>query len=95
MEISEVLSICSKCDTKEEAVEVLKEYEEICESPEIARKNLGYIFGYSGSEERKKLYSLFPLNHPIFGSVFGRGDVDDKIVDALGGIIGNMARKKS
>lgn len=93
MEISEVLKICLKCNTKEEASEVLREYGEQCESPEIAQTNFGYIFGYAEGEDRKKLYSLFSLSHPIFGPAFGHCDEDDKIVDALGGIIKNMNRQ--
>ena len=52
------------------------------DTPEIAHKNLGYIFGYCNTEDRKKLYTLFPVNHPIFGSEFGRGS-DPSLEDAF------------
>lgn len=74
--ISGLISLCLKCETKEDAEEILRQYEKYCDTPEIAHKNLGYIFGYANPEDRKKLYSLFPVNHPIFGTAFGRlGDV--------------------
>lgn len=92
MEISEVLSICLKCNTKEEAAEILKEYDEQHSSPEIARTNLGYIFGYADDEGRKKLYSLFPLSHPIFGPTFGR-EGDDSVKKVLIDIIMEHAEK--
>lgn len=70
--IEKVLDICLKCNTKEEAYNVLKEYEKQHDDPEVARQNLGYIFGYADDESRKKLYSLFSVTHPIFGEKFGR-----------------------
>ncbi len=69
----QIINLCLKCNTKEDAEKVLKQYEKYCDSPEIARSNLGYIFGYTDDENRKKLYALFPVNHPIFGEGFGRG----------------------
>ena len=64
------LSMYLKCGTEEEATLFLKRYREL--EPEFADKNLGYIFGYCSSEDRKKLYKLFPVCHPVFGSGFGR-----------------------
>lgn len=66
--ISGIISACLQCKTKEEAEELQKEYEEYCDTPEIAKSNLGYIFGYCNKEDRIKLYKLFPVSHPIFGS---------------------------
>jgi len=71
MPIEKVLDICLSCNTKEEAENVLREYEEQ-HDPEIARQNLGYIFGYASDNDIKKLYSLFPVTHPVFGEKFGR-----------------------
>lgn len=40
---------------------------------ETAKRNLGYIIGYCGEDDRKKLYAaLSDVSHPIFGSSFGR-----------------------
>jgi hypothetical protein len=68
--IGDYLSLCLKCKTKEEAELFLVKYRKI--EPEYADQNLGYVFGYCSAEDRTKLYKLFPVNHPIFGSVFGR-----------------------
>lgn len=73
MDTEQLIALCLKCNTKEEAKQVLEQYEKYCDSPEIARKNFGYIFGYCGKEDREKLYHLFPVSHPIFGEGFGRG----------------------
>jgi hypothetical protein len=70
--ISDLISACLQCQTKEQAGELQKQYEEYCDTPEIARSNLGYIFGYCNDEDRNKLYMLFSVSHPIFGSNFGR-----------------------
>lgn len=74
LDISGIINVCLSCKTKEEAKEILKEYEQYCDTPEIAHSNLGYIFGYCGAEDRKRLYDSFPVSHPIFGSGFGRED---------------------
>jgi len=73
MDIEQLITLCLNCNTKDEARQVLEQYEKYCDSPEIARRNLGYIFGYCGKEDREKLYRLFPVSHPIFGEGFGRG----------------------
>jgi hypothetical protein len=73
LDFGQIISLCLRCNTKEDAEKVLRQYEKNFETPEIARSNLGYIFGYTDDENRKKLYSLFPVNHPIFGEDFGRG----------------------
>lgn len=73
LDIGNIIRLCLKCQTKEEAKKVLEQYERYCETPEIARSNLGYIFGYCSKENIEKLYSLFPVSHPIFGKEFGRG----------------------
>jgi hypothetical protein len=71
-DIGKLLTLCLKCETKEDAGEVLRQYEKYCDTPQIADSNLGYIFGYCNEEDRKKLYSLFPVSHPVFGTAFGR-----------------------
>ena len=68
--IGELITLCKKCQTKEEADYLIRCYKRIC--PEYWEQNLGYIFGYCNDENRKKLYSLFSVIHPIFGSGFGR-----------------------
>lgn len=73
LDISQIIKLRLTCETKEDASEVLKQYEKYCDTPEIAHKNLGYNFGYCNTEDRKKLYSLFTVDHPIFGHGFGRG----------------------
>lgn len=74
MSIGNVIKKCLACETLEDAEIILYQYEDYCDTPEIARRNLGYIFGYCNPEDREKLYRLFPVNHPIFGVVFGRGN---------------------
>lgn len=81
LDIGKIIKLCLDCETKEDASEVLRQYGKYCDTPEIAHKNLGYIFGYCDSEDRK-LYALFPVNHPIFGSEFGRG-IDPSPEDAF------------
>lgn len=71
--ISDLISLCLSCETENDAENVMKQYEQYCDTPEIAHKNLGYMFGYCSEEDRKKLYDLFLVSHPIFGSGFGRG----------------------
>lgn len=80
MSYSKLLKICQACDNKEEAEQILEEYTECLhrnyeiENPvEIAKSNLGYLFGYLSLKERQKLYALFLVSHPIFGYGFGRG----------------------
>ncbi len=68
--ISDLLMLCGEVQTKEEAQRVIERYKTVNEH---AEKNLGYIFGYLGQKERERLYNLFPVNHPVFGSAFGRG----------------------
>jgi len=72
MKIQDILTLCLKCDDKDDAKKVLEKYEQYCDTPEIARTSLGYIFGYCCKDDREKLYSLFHVNHPIFGECFGR-----------------------
>ncbi len=85
MDISNILSACLKCESKEQANELLEQYEKYCDTPDIAHGNLGYIFGYCDTEGRNKLYKLFPVNHPIFGSGFGRGkDITSKEAFEIG-----------
>lgn len=73
MDVLSLIDLCLKCNTKEEAKQVLEQLENYCDTPKIARQNLGYIFGYCRKEEREKLYSLFSVSHPVFGEGFGRG----------------------
>lgn len=71
--MGQIVKLCLKCETKEDANELLSKYEKCFDDPSIAWSNLGYVFGYYDSDTRKKLYSLFTVDHPIFGSEFGRG----------------------
>ena len=68
-DVGSLLSLCVKCRTSDEASRVLERYRAI---NEFADKNLGYMFGYCASTERKRLYKLFPVAHPVFGARFGR-----------------------
>ena len=72
MKIQDILALCLKCNDKDDAKKVLEKYKQYCDTPEIAMSNLGYIFGYCCKSDREKLYSLFPVNHCIFGKSFGR-----------------------
>ena len=67
-----ILDLCLKCETEEDAKLVMEAYKKI--NPEHWAENLGYSFGYCGPEDRERLYKLFPVNHPVFGSGFGRGN---------------------
>lgn len=94
LDISQIIKLCLKCETKEDASEVLRQYEKYCPTPTIARSNLGYIFGYCCSEDRKKLYSLFIVDHPMFGHGFGRGsDPSPEEAFKIGKKIGNEIKK--
>lgn len=75
MNLSDLLTACLKCETKEEARELLEQYEKYCDTPELARRHIGHIIGYCESENRVKLYKIFPVNHPVLGSDFGRGKI--------------------
>ena len=69
--VSALGDLCVKATSKEEAKRIIERYKTV---NEFAEQNLGYIFGYYGEETRARLYRLFPVNHPIFGSGFGRGN---------------------
>ena len=73
LDMGQIIELCLKCETKEDANELLRQYEKCFDDPTIARNNLGYMFGYYNSDDRKKLYSLFAVDHPAFGPGFGRG----------------------
>jgi hypothetical protein len=70
MEIGTMINLFLKCETKEDADDILGQYQKYCDTQDIAMGNLGYIFGYANDEDRKKLYALFPVTHPIFGKEF-------------------------
>lgn len=72
MSITDLITKCLSCETIEDAEIVLYQYEDYCDTKEIAHRNLGYIFGYCNKEDKEKLYRLFPVSHPVFGSQFGR-----------------------
>ena len=74
LSITNIITLCLSSKNREDAKYILKQYEQYCDTPEIAHSNLGYMFGYCNAEDRKKLYDLFLVNHPIFGSQFGRED---------------------
>ena len=70
MEIGRMIDLFLECETQEDVDGILGQYMKYCDTPEIARGNLGYIFGYANEENRKKLYLMFPVTHPIFGTHF-------------------------
>lgn len=72
LDIGQLIDLCVRCQTIDDVKKVLEQYEKYCCTPAIAYENLGYIFGYASEENRKRLYSLFPVNHPVFGPDFGR-----------------------
>lgn len=55
--------------------EILDAYEKMKkDEPEYCDKNLGYMLGYFDEETRKHWYKILShINHPIFGTNFGRG----------------------
>ena len=70
MEIGTFIDLFLKCENNEDADDILGQYEKYCDTPKIARDNLGYIFGYANEENRKKLYLIFPVTHHVFGKIF-------------------------
>lgn len=73
LSMGQIVKLCLKCETKEDTNELLRQYEKCFDNPVVAGDNLGYMFGYYDPEDRKKLYALFPVDHPVFGPGFGRG----------------------
>jgi hypothetical protein len=76
-------ALCS-LETEEDAAELWNTYIEFLSRPtarlggktpqEVAGSNIGYLMGYYGDGERRRVYALFPqASHPIFGHDFGRG----------------------
>ena len=93
--MGQIVKLCLKCETKEDANELLRKYEKCFGDPSIAWRNLGYMFGYYGPDTRKKLYSLFPVDHPAFGHGFGRGsDPSPEKAFKIGEKIGDEIKKK-
>lgn len=88
--IGKLLDICLKCNTKEEAESFLRQYEEMCGSPEMAHKNLMHIFGYADGESIKKLCSLFPINPQI--NLTDIRDMLQKTIHSLDIVIGQEAQ---
>lgn len=83
--IEDMLNLCLKCNSKEEAVKVLRQYEEFIGSVKIAHINLGYIFEYASEENKKKLYSLFPVEQPIDKDKSYR-ESDEHLIELIHGI---------
>lgn len=51
---------------------------------EVAGSNIGYLMGYYGDEDRRRVYGLFPqASHPIFGQSFGRDGADPTPAEAF------------
>lgn len=76
-------ALCS-LETEQDAAELWNAYIEFLSRPtarlggrtphEVAGSNIGYLMGYYGDEDRRRVYGLFPqASHPIFGHDFGRG----------------------
>ena len=78
--IGDLIDMCRKCKTREEASRLLDAYRRYCDTPETADANLGYIFGYCSPDEIKRLYALFPVCHPVFGCWFGRSSTSEREV---------------
>jgi len=74
--IHDILDICTKIETIEDAQRLLERYRAF--EPQYADQNLGYILGYIEPPSlREKMYKLFPVNHPVFGSNFGRNNQEN------------------
>ena len=54
----------SNCDNPEEAQEFMRLYRA---ENEYADQNIGYLTGYCGPEEMRRLQELFGVAHPVFG----------------------------
>ncbi len=61
----DLINAVSSCKTKEEANNLLESY---LKQNKYARENIGYVIGYLDEENRKRLYALFDLVHPIFNT---------------------------
>jgi hypothetical protein len=61
--LNEALSLPSD-EAKEFADKFMKGYRKVTK---FADTNIGYVIGYYDNKERKKLYKIFNVNHPIFG----------------------------
>lgn len=54
------------------------------EAERIARSNIGYLMGYYGEEDRKRVYELFPaVSHPVFGRMEADGGTAPTAEEAL------------
>lgn len=60
----DLFDAAASCRTEAEATEFLTAYRA---ENEHADANLGYIIGYGSDDDRKRMYGLFKLNHPVFG----------------------------
>ena len=54
--------VITKCKTKKEARNFLNAYRK---ESAYADENIGYIIGYQNEKERKRLYGLFNISHPV------------------------------
>lgn len=50
---------------QEEATLFMRAYHDFSEN---ARENIGYLSGYYGTEDAKRIRSVFKVVHPIFGN---------------------------
>lgn len=72
-----VLDLCCKCETAEEAQEILDALvqrsleQDPNRSPEealkIVKSNIGYLGGYCGVDAQARFQRLFGAVHPVFG----------------------------
>jgi hypothetical protein len=53
------------CADAQEARQFMREY--VIEKPSEARANIGYLTGYYGLEDRRRIFDWFEVVHPIFG----------------------------
>ena len=87
-------SALCELETEQDAAEFWNVYVEFLSRPSarlggkapeaVAGSNIGYLMGYYGDEERRRVYALFPqASHPIFGHDFGHGGEDPTPAEAL------------
>ena len=61
--LNKALSLPAK-DAKKFADGFMKGYRKLTK---FADSNVGYMIGYYGDKERRKLHKLFNVDHPVFG----------------------------
>jgi hypothetical protein len=62
--LGDILDAVTKCATREEAQEFMRQYREF--TPHAA-ENIGYLGGYCSDETNMRIQDWFGVEHPIFG----------------------------